>query len=110
MQVNIESLHFTANENLQNYVQEKVNKLFHFHDTIITIEVILRLDKAENTENKVCEIKISIPGQDLFVKRQSKSFEEATLKAVEAMENQIKKQKSKLENKKRVKTANARDV
>jgi putative sigma-54 modulation protein len=46
-------------------------------------------------ENKVTEIKLLVPGKDLFAKRQCKSFEEATDDAVEALRRQIRKQRDK---------------
>ena len=53
----------------------------------------LRLDKGDSHENKVAEIKLLVPGNDLFAKRQCKTFEEATDLAVEALRRQLKKQK-----------------
>ena len=55
-----------------------------------------KLDKKEGVENKIAEIKLAIPGKDLFAKKQCKSFEEATDLAVEALRKQIKKHKGKL--------------
>ena len=45
--------------------------------------------------NKIAEIKLLVPGQDLFVKKQAKSFEESTDLAVEALRRQVKKYKEK---------------
>ncbi len=58
-------------------------------------EVFLRLDKSEDKANKIAEVKILIPGKELFAKKQCKSFEEATDTAVEALRRQIKKVKGK---------------
>jgi putative sigma-54 modulation protein len=97
MEVTVQSLHFTASAELHNFVIDKVNKLSHFYDRILSANVVLKLDKSKNADNKVCEIRLSIPGDDLFAKNQCGSFEEATTTTVAALENQITKMKAKLE-------------
>ncbi|TXC81628.1 ribosome hibernation-promoting factor, HPF/YfiA family [Luteibaculum oceani] len=96
MEVKVHSIHFDADIKLLNFIEEKVNKLRQFDNKIIASEVFLRLDKAETKENKVAEIKLNVPGKDLFAKKQCKSFEEATDGAVEALRRQLKKHKEKL--------------
>lgn len=96
MQVNVQSIHFDADVKLVEFVETKVNKLELFFDHIIESDVYLRLDKSETNENKVAEIKISMPGKELFAKKQCKSFEEAADSAVEALRRQIKKYKGKV--------------
>jgi putative sigma-54 modulation protein len=56
----------------------------------------LRLENTNGPENKITEIRLSIPGNDLFAKKQSKTFEEATDQAVEALRRQIRKHKDKV--------------
>lgn len=95
MDLSVHSLHFDADEKLIEFVNEKVTKLEVFFDHIIAGEVFLRLDKASNSENKVAEIKLSIPGKELFAKKQCKSFEEAADLACEALRKQVKRHKIK---------------
>lgn len=98
MKVKIQSIHFDADRKLLDFTEEKVNKLGHFFDGIIGGEVFLRLDKSSTTENKIAEIKLSIRGNDLFAKRQCRTFEEAVDTSVEALAQQVKKHKEKLKN------------
>ena len=95
MKVKIQSIHFDADAKLLQFIEGKVEKLGHFYNEIIGSEVFLKLDKNSKTENKVAEIKLHIAGNDLFVKKQCKSFEEATETAVEALTRQLKKHKEK---------------
>jgi putative sigma-54 modulation protein len=95
MDVRVQSIHFDADTKLVDFVNEKVTKLNQFHDRIIGAEVFLRIDKNDQNANKVAEIKLAVPGKDLFAKKQSKSFEEATDQVVEALRRQIRKVKSK---------------
>jgi putative sigma-54 modulation protein len=95
MQVNVQSIHFDADVKLVEFVEQKVNKLDQFYDQLIEGDVYLRLDKSDVKENKVAEIKISMPGRELFARKQCKSFEEAADGAVEALRKQIRKHKPK---------------
>lgn len=96
MKLTIQSLHFTATQELNLFVTEKVNKLSHFFEDIESANVCLKLDKSGTTDNKICEIRLAVPGNDLFAKRQSTTFEEATNETVNVLEQQIKKMKEKL--------------
>ncbi|UKN01024.1 ribosome-associated translation inhibitor RaiA [Paracrocinitomix mangrovi] len=95
MDINVHSVHFSADRKLVDFINGKVSKLEVFFDNIIAGEVYLRLDNSANAENKVAEIKLSIPGKELFAKKQCKSFEEAADLACEALRRQVRKQKSK---------------
>jgi len=93
MDLQVNSVHFDADKKLVHFVNNKVHKLETYFDHIIAGQVFLRLDKSSNDENKVAEIKLSIPGKDLFAKKQCKSFEEATDLAVEALRKQVRRYK-----------------
>lgn len=95
MKIKIHSIRFDADRELLGFINSKVDKLTSFNDNIINSEVFLRINKSKNTSNKVAEIKINIPGKDLFAKKQCKSFEEAADAAVEALRKQLKKHKEK---------------
>ena len=99
MDIKIQSLRFDADIKLLDFVESKVNKLEQYYDNIIGAEVILRIDKSEEAGNKVADIKILIPGNDLFSKKQAKSFEEATDLATDALKRQLKKTKEKQRSK-----------
>lgn len=95
MKIQVHSIHFDADVKLVDFIQQKVNKLDQFYDGFIGGEVFLRLDKSDVNENKIAEIKLKVPGKELFAKKQCKSFEEATDLAVEALRRQVKKTKEK---------------
>jgi len=95
MNIQLHSVHFTADKKLIDFVNDKVGKLALFYDGIVAAEVFLRLDKNQEGENKISEVKILTPGKELFAKKNAKSFEEATDLAVEALRKQVLKQKEK---------------
>jgi len=95
MKLQMHSIHFDADEKLLEFIQKRTDKLETFYDRIIDGEVFLRLDKNVNYGNKVVEIKLNMPGNQIFAKEHSKSFEAATDEAVEALRRQLKKFKEK---------------
>ncbi len=95
METQMHSIHFKADQKLLSFIQEKLEKLEHFNQRIVNAEVFLRLDKDREKENKITEIKLNVPGKELFAKRQCKSFEEAADEAIEALRKQLMKEKDK---------------
>ncbi len=96
MTIKIKTLGFTAKPVLTDFVNEKIEKFAHLYDKIISCEVSFSLDKSDTNENKVCDIRLVIAGNDLLATAQCKTFEEATAQAVEALERQIEKKKGKV--------------
>ncbi len=95
MTINIQSVHFDADKKLIDFVKEKVNKLNTFYDGLINSEITLKIDKGDNSQNKIAEIKILGKGHEFFAKKQCASFEEATDLVCEALKTQVKKHKEK---------------
>lgn len=96
MSIKIHSVSFKADKKLEQFIENKVAKLIKNHDSVLGAEIFLRLDNTPSPQNKVTEIKIELPGNDLFAKKQSNSFESSTDTAVEALRRQLKKHKEKL--------------
>lgn len=96
MKLDIQSVHFKADQKLLDFIQIKADKLEQYFDGILGGEVILRLDKNDERENKIVEIKLDVPGNSLFAKKQKASFEEATDEAAEALRRQVIKLKDKV--------------
>ena len=97
MKLNIQSIHFDADQKLLDVIQVKTDKLDQFFDRIVSGEVFLRVVKSDNRENKLVEIKLIVPGNDLFASKRAASFEEAVDEAVEALRRQVKKLKERLQ-------------
>ena len=95
MNIQIHSVRFDADQKLIDFVHLKLEKLTQFDEDIVNAEVYLRLDKDQERENKISEIRLELPGGPLFAKKQTKSFEESTDEAMEALIKQITKHKQK---------------
>lgn len=96
MNVNIQTVRFTADVKLVDYVNRKLQKLTTFHDRIVKIDVYLKLDNVVHTiKDKIAEIRVQVPRHQFFVKASSKSFEESFDNALESLVSQIKRKKEK---------------
>ncbi len=95
MEIQIHTVHFKADQDLMTFVHEKLEKLNLFHQHITSSEVFLKVEKDEDHANKFVEIKLHIPGKELFVKKNCPSFEEATNEAIDALKKQLIKDKEK---------------
>jgi putative sigma-54 modulation protein len=96
MNVNIQTVHFSADRKLTDYVNRKLEKLAHFTDRVIQVNVFLKLDNVVHAvKDKIAEIRVHIPRHSFFVKSTSKSFEESFDEAFDSLVGQIKKNKAR---------------
>ena len=95
MKVFTQSVNFNADKQLIELVEDKVSALIKFHDKIVNAEVFLKVQNTSDKENKITEIKINIPGSELIVKRETKTFEEGVNTAVDNLKRQLKRSKEK---------------
>ncbi len=96
MNIKITALHFKADQKLEDFITEKLNKIEKLSDTIIGADVVLKIENTEKPENKITEIRLKIKGYDLHAEKTSNSFEGATDLAVEAIRKQLTKSKEKM--------------
>jgi len=96
MKVYTQAVNFNVSTDLIDFIEKKVESLTKFHDKIVDAEVFLKLENSSDKENKIAEIKINIPGSELVVKKQFRSFEEAVSTGVDTLKRRLKKSKEKL--------------
>jgi putative sigma-54 modulation protein len=95
MKVMINSVHFKADKKLEEFITQKVEKLCVKYADVISAEVTLKLDNTDTPENKIADIRLILPGDDLYASKQSKSFEEAIDACIDALKKQLEKYKGK---------------
>ena len=95
MRVNVQTPNFAAKNELLVFVEKRLSKLEQFYDRIVFADVFLKVQKTSEKENKIVEVLLSVPGDDLMVKKEAKTFEEATDDVVKSLERQLKKRKQK---------------
>ena len=96
MKINIQSPGFKVSLVLTEFIQKKVERLSNYYSEIISIDILLKVSNADTKENKICEIRLVIPGNDMLASAQCKTFEEAVLSVVEITKGKIKRKKSKI--------------
>jgi len=96
MSTKVHSVHFDADVKLLDFINSKVDKLNVFFDQIVVKEVFLRVENASDKSNKIAEVRLLLPGKELFAKKQSRTFEQATDMAVEALRRQMRRYKGKI--------------
>jgi ribosomal subunit interface protein len=95
MNITFNSVHFKADQKLELFITEKLEKLAKIHDGIIGFDVTLKLENTEKPENKTAEIRAKIRGNDAIANKTAKTFEEATDGAISAVKKQLLKVKDK---------------
>tara|TARA_R110001583_G_scaffold15052_4_gene62377 strand:- start:268 stop:567 length:300 start_codon:yes stop_codon:yes gene_type:complete len=99
MKVHVQSVNFNADGSLIEFVEKKLNSLDRYYDKIVDSEVFLKVQQTSDKENKLVDIKLNIPGNDLVVKKQCKTFEEGVMLAVDSLKRQLAKKKEKVREK-----------
>ncbi len=97
MKVNINSVHFKADSKLEDFISQKLEKVCSKYSDVIGAEVTLKLDNTDAPENKIVDIRLVLKGNDLFASKVSKTFEESTDDAIDALKKQLEKYKGKLD-------------
>ena len=95
MKVYIQSVNFNADKDLVEFVDRKVSSLEKFYDKVVDSEVFLKVQQTSEKENKVVEVKINVPGNELIVKKVCKTFEEGVVLAIESLKRQLNRRKEK---------------
>ncbi|WP_224483506.1 ribosome hibernation-promoting factor, HPF/YfiA family [Robertkochia aurantiaca] len=96
MDVNMQSVNFNVQPQLVQFVQRRMDKMETFYDRVIYSDVYLKLLNTSAKENKIAELKVHVPGDELVVKKQGKSFEEAIDKAADSLQRLLTKRKRKI--------------
>ncbi len=99
MKVDIQSIHFDADQKLLDFINKKIEKVGTYYEDIRSIDVYLRLEKDAEKDNKTVEVKINMNHNPIFAKEHSSTFEAATDMVLDKLVAQVKKHKEKLQSK-----------
>jgi len=96
MNITFNSVHFKADQKLEIFISEKLEKLAKVHDGIIGFDVALKLENSETPANKTVDIRAKIRGYDAIAQKTAKTFEEAADEVMKALKKQLLKAKEKV--------------
>lgn len=82
---------------LQNYTQEKLDKLEKKYDFIVQAEIHFKKDVKE-PDGFICNILLSAPGPRLFSESRDTSFEAAAANTVKDLDKQLEKRKDQMKS------------
>ncbi len=96
MKMDLQTVGFNADVTLTDYARAKTESLYKFYDQIVGAEVYLKLDNNDKKQTKVAEIKLNIPGNDIYAESRSEKFEGAINETIDKLKMQLRKVKTKL--------------
>lgn len=103
MKITIQTPDFKVTKKLEEFAGNHLKKLVTKHEEILEAVVCLTNDKSSTNESKVCEIRLVIPGNDMFATKQAETFEESIAKTIDALKHQIDRLKTSYEKRRSVK-------
>jgi len=89
------AVNYKADIKLKEFTKKRIEKLSLFHNQIIEVFVFTKVENSSDGVNKWAELKIGVPGDDIVVKKITKSFEESINSAAESAERILKRRKEK---------------
>lgn len=95
MDIQVKDVNFHADRKLIALTKKRVEKLYQLYDHIVSVDVNLRLENGGVDGNKTSEIIVKVPGNELFAKKTTNSFEKATDASIAALRKQVDKHKGK---------------
>lgn len=99
MKVHVQSVNFKADTSLVEFVEKKLSKLDRYYEKIVDADVFLKVQHTSEKENKIVEIKVNVPGDELMDKKEAKTFEEGISIAVDSLKRRLRKKKEKMRDK-----------
>ncbi len=95
MNILINPVNFNIEESLKDHTQKKMEKLYGLYEGIVGIEVNYKLENNSEDSNKTAEVRVKVPGNDLFAGKTGKSFEESLDACMDALRKQVEKHKER---------------
>jgi len=102
MKIHVKSVHFHADAKLVAFIEKKLTRLARYFDHgTIDAEVHLKLqDTGGPVREKITEIILKVPGNNLIDKKSAYSFEEAITASSETLKRQLVRYKEKITDRK----------
>ena len=98
MTINIQYVHMPTSDAMNELITNKLNKLGKKYYWILSADVFFKLENDSTGKNKLCEMKLEIPGPKLFAKSVETNFEKAASETLKDLERQLKKRKETIFN------------
>ena len=96
MQIQILSTHFEADEELLKFVTKKFRRLEKLYSRLERCNVILKHEKNSRNKKCVVEVRLAVPGEDIFASERAETYQQAIELLLDDLKKQVVKRKEKL--------------
>lgn len=93
MTINIQFVNLDYSDSLAEFTTKKLNKLVEKYDWLISADVFFKEEGTNPDKGKICNIKLGVPGPDVFATSDEKNFEMAVKESISDLQIQLKKKK-----------------
>ena len=88
-----------VSEKLVSDIRNEILELSHINKDISRAEVLLKEDETIiPAENKICEIRLTVYGDDLLAHTRTENFKKSAKEAIKELKKMVKKQVKKQKN------------
>lgn len=91
-----EFVNIDKSQTLEAYTQKKLDKLENKYDWIIRANIYIKQDENQKPNGYISEIRLSVPGPEIFAQSNEDSFEASVAETVRDLERQCSKRKAKM--------------
>lgn len=93
MNKTIETVNFDASPELITHVDELFNDLTRFHDQVTSADIYLKRNEEKATEEYEVEIKVFLPGHEIFSDANGESVNDAAKRVIAKAKRQLRELK-----------------
>lgn len=95
MTIDIRYVNAVKNDQINAYVSEKLMHLFHKYESITRAIVFFKDEHHHKGNDYKCEIKLSLPGPQIFAAHIDSNFVKAVNRVIKDLDVQLTKRKGK---------------
>ncbi len=95
MKKTIETVNFEAARELVDYVNDLFDTLPKYHNQILSADIFLKQHSGESLAEKEAEIKVYLPGHEVFSSAKGENFQEAANLVLSKVKRQLLSLKEK---------------
>lgn len=98
MKTDIQTINFDASADLLDAVNGNIDKLSALEKDITEVDVYLKTVNDQQDRTKNVEMRLFVPGNDLYAEYQAESFDEALQQTYQKLRKQLVKRKEMIRN------------
>lgn len=95
MDKTIQPVNFNASQDLLTHVGEIFDKLEKYNDRIVSADIYLKSLRETPKKEKKVEVRLFMPGKDIFIEQEADSFISAAQQAFDRLKVLVRKEKEK---------------